>query len=127
MFRFRDLIPDGLENVFVLSWVIALFQVSNTISQESGITAVTIAGMTIGNSKTYIQQGLLEFKEQLTILMIGMLFILLSADVRLQQIIDLGMAGVLTVFMLIFLIRPLSVFIATENSGLDLKQKLLLS
>ena len=37
------------------------------------------------------------------------------------------MAGVLIVFMLIFLIRPLSVFIATENSGLDLKQKLLLS
>ena len=99
MFRFRDLIPDGLENVFILSWVIALFQVSNTISPESGIAAVTIAGMTIGNSKTYIQQDLLEFKEQLTVLMIGMLFILLSADVRLQQIIDLGMAGVLTVFM----------------------------
>ena len=127
MFRFRDLIPDGLENVFILSWVIALFQVSNTISPESGIAAVTIAGMTIGNSKTYIQQDLLEFKEQLTVLMIGMLFILLSADVRLQQIIDLGMAGVLTVFMLIFLIRPLSVFIGTENSGLDLKQKLLLA
>ena len=127
MFRFRDLIPDGLENVFILSWVIALFQVSNTISPESGIAAVTIAGMTIGNSKTYIRQGLLEFKEQLTVLLIGMLFILLSADVRLQQIIDLGMAGVLTVFMLIFLIRPLSVFIGTENSGLELKQKLLLS
>ena len=29
--------------------------------------------------------------------------------------------------MLIFLIRPLSVFIGTENSGLDIKQKLLLS
>ena len=55
MFRFRDLIPDGLENVFILSWVIALFQVSNTISPESGIAAVTIAGMTIGNSKIYIQ------------------------------------------------------------------------
>ena len=29
--------------------------------------------------------------------------------------------------MLIFLIRPLSVFIGTENTGLDIKQKLLLS
>ena len=127
MFRFRDLIPDGLENVFILSWVIALFQVSNTISPESGIAAVTIAGMTIGNSKTYIQQDLLEFKEQLTVLMIGMLFILLSADVRIEQIINLGMPGLITVGMLIFLIRPLSVFIGTENTGLDIKQKLLLS
>ena len=127
MFRFRDLVPDGLENVFILSWVIALFQISNTISPESGIAAVTIAGMTIGNSKTYIQQDLLEFKEQLTVLMIGMLFILLSADVRIEQIIALGIPGLITVAMLIFLIRPLSVFIGTDKSGLALNQKLLLS
>lgn len=127
MFRFRDLVPDGLENVFILSWVIALFQISNTISPESGIAAVTIAGMTIGNSKTYIQQDLLEFKEQLTVLMIGMLFILLSADVRIEQIIELGIPGLITVSMLIFLIRPLSVFIGTDKSGLALNQKLLLS
>ena len=127
MFRFRDLVPDGLENVFILSWVIALFQISNTISPESGIAAVTIAGMTIGNSKTYIQQDLLEFKEQLTVLMIGMLFILLSADVRIEQIIELGIPGLITVAMLIFLIRPLSVFIGTDKSGLALNQKLLLS
>ncbi|MFL2989119.1 MAG: cation:proton antiporter [Candidatus Neomarinimicrobiota bacterium] len=127
MFRFRDLVPDGLENVFILSWVIALFQISNTISPESGIAAVTIAGMTIGNSKTYIQQDLLEFKEQLTVLMIGMLFILLSADVRIEQIIALGIPGLITVAMLIFLIRPLSVFVGTDKSGLDLNQKLLLS
>ena len=127
LFRFRNLIPDGLENVFILSWVIALFQISNTISPESGIAAVTIAGMTIGNSKTYIQQDLLEFKEQLTVLMIGMLFILLSADVRIEQIYGLGFPGLLTVILLIAVIRPVSVFIGTKKSGLDFNQKLLLS
>ena len=127
IFRFRNLIPDGLENVFILSWVIALFQISNTISPESGIAAVTIAGMTIGNSKTYIQQDLLEFKEQLTVLMIGMLFILLSADVRIEQIYGLGFSGLFTVFLLIVVIRPVSVFIGTKKSGLDFNQKLLLS
>ena len=127
IFKFRDLIPDGIENVFILSWVIALFQLSNTISPESGIAAVTIAGMTFGNSKTYIQQDLLEFKEQLTVLMIGMLFILLSADVRIEQIYGLGLPGLLTVFILIFIVRPVSVFIGTKNTGLDNKQKILLS
>ena len=111
LFRFRTLIPNGLENVFILSWVIALFQISNTISPESGIAAVTIAGMTIGNSKTYIQQDLLEFKEQLTVLMIGMLFILLSADVRIEQIYNLGYSGLLAVVLLIMVVRPISVFI----------------
>ena len=127
LFRFRTLIPNGLENVFILSWVIALFQISNTISPESGIAAVTIAGMTIGNSKTYIQQDLLEFKEQLTVLMIGMLFILLSADVRIEQIYNLGYSGLLAVVLLIMVVRPISVFIGTKHSGLDLNQKLLLS
>ncbi len=127
LFRFRTLIPNGLENVFILSWVIALFQISNTISPESGIAAVTIAGMTIGNSKTYIQQDLLEFKEQLTVLMIGMLFILLSADVRIEQIYNLGYSGLLAVVLLIMVVRPISVFIGTKHSGLNLNQKLLLS
>ena len=127
LFRIRKLIPEGLENVFILSWVFALFQLANTASPESGIAAVTIAGMTIGNSKTYIQRELLEFKEQLTVLMIGMLFILLAADVRITDIQLLGLKGVLTVLFLMLVIRPLSVFAATANSDLDTRHKLLLS
>jgi NhaP-type Na+/H+ or K+/H+ antiporter len=127
LFRIRSLVPDGLENVFILSWVFALFQISNAVSPESGIAAVTIAGMTIGNSNTYIHRELLEFKEQLTILMIGMLFILLAADVRISDIQALGMNGIFTVIFLIVVVRPASVFAATIHSNLDLRHKLLLS
>ena len=127
LFRIRRLVPEGLENVFILSWVFALFQISNTVSPESGIAAVTVAGMTIGNSNTYIQRELLEFKEQLTVLMIGMLFILLAADVRITDIQLLGLKGVLTVLFLMIVIRPLSVFSSTVNTDLDTRHKLLLS
>jgi hypothetical protein len=116
-----------LENVFILSWVFALFQLANAASPESGIAAVTVAGMTIGNSNTYIQRELLEFKEQLTVLMIGMLFILLAADVRIADIQMLGLKGILTVLFLMVVIRPLSVFSATIHSDLDTRHKLLLS
>lgn len=127
LFRIRRLVPEGLENVFILSWVFALFQIANAASPESGIAAVTVAGMTIGNSNTYIQRELLEFKEQLTVLMIGMLFILLAADVRITDIQLLGMKGVLTVLFLMVVIRPLSVFASTVNTDLDTRHKLLLS
>ena len=127
LFRIRRLVPEGLENVFILSWVFALFQISNTVSPESGIAAVTVAGMTIGNSNTYIHRELLEFKEQLTVLMIGMLFILLAADVRITDIQLLGLKGVLTVLFLMIVIRPLSVFSSTVNTDLDTRHKLLLS
>ncbi|MBL7013495.1 MAG: sodium:proton antiporter [Candidatus Marinimicrobia bacterium] len=125
--RFRNLVSDGLENVFILSWVFALFQISNTVSPESGIAAVTFAGMVLGNSKTYIHRELLEFKEQLTVLMIGMLFVILAADVRIAEIQSLGMMGFMTVLALMFIIRPVSVFISTSDSSLNLKQKTLIS
>ena len=127
LFRIRRLVPEGLENVFILSWVFALFQIANATSPESGIAAVTVAGMTIGNSNTYIQRELLEFKEQLTVLMIGMLFILLAADVRITDIQLLGLKGVLTILFLMIVIRPLSVFSSTVNTDLDTRHKLLLS
>ena len=123
----RKLVPEGLENVFILSWVFALFQISNSTSPESGIAAVTIAGLVLGNSKTYIHRELLEFKEQLTVLMIGMLFVILAADVRLVEIQALGWGGLLTVFVLMFFIRPLSVFSSTATSSLNAKQKILIS
>ncbi|SVA69568.1 uncharacterized protein METZ01_LOCUS122422, partial [marine metagenome] len=127
LFRIRKLIPEGLENVFILSWVFALFQISNTVSSESGIAAVTIAGMTIGNTKTYIHRELLEFEEQLTVLMIGMLFVILAADVRFTDVQALGWRGLVTVLLLMFLVRPLSVFTSTTRSHLSLNQKLLIS
>lgn len=127
LFRIRALIPEGLENVFILSWVFALFQISNTISAESGIVAVVIAGMTIGNTKTYIHRELLEFEEQLTVLMIGMLFVILAADVKLTEVQALGMRGLITVLLLMFIIRPISVFAATAQSHLSRNQKLLIS
>lgn len=127
LFRIRTLIPEGPENVFILSWVFALFQISNTVSSESGIAAVTIAGMTIGNTKIYIHHELLEFEEQLTVLMIGMLFVILAADVRFTDVQALGWRGLVTVLLLMFLVRPLSVFTSTTRSHLSLNQKLLIS
>lgn len=123
----RKLVPEGLENVFTLSLVFALFHISNVLSEESGIVAVTIAGMVLGNRKSIVLRELMEFKEQLTVMFIGMLFILLAADVRMSAVHSLGMGGVYTVLILMFLIRPLNVFTGTFNSNLTNKQKILLS
>lgn len=127
LLRIRNLVPEGLENVFTLSIVFTLFQVSDLIMSESGIVAVTIAGFVVGNSKTVVRRELLEFKEHLTVLLIGMLFILLAADVRIASVINLGWGGVLVVLFVIFVARPLSIFSSTRTSELDFKSKLFLS
>ena len=127
LLRFRSLVPEGLENVFTLSLVFALFQGANSISPESGIVAVTAAGLVVGNMKTHIHRELREFEEQMTVLLIGMLFILLAADVRLIEVTELGWGGIITVTILVCVLRPLNVYIGTMGSNLNLRQKALLS
>lgn len=127
LFKVRGLIPEGTENVFTLCVVLALFQGSNEIMPESGIAAVTTAGIVMGNFSTYARQELLEFKEGLTVMLIGMLFVLLAADVRISHIIELGWPAVFVVGALIFLVRPLAVFAGTYFSDLEWRERLFMS
>ncbi len=127
LLRLPRLVPEGLENVFTLAMVLALFQVADTLVTESGIVAVTAAGILVGNTKTRALADLREFKEQLTVLFIGLLFVLLAADVRLTELGTMGWAGVTTVLALMLVVRPLNVMVATAGSDLNLREKLFLS
>jgi NhaP-type Na+/H+ or K+/H+ antiporter len=122
----RKVVPEGLENVLTLSLVLVLFQVSNAWMPESGVMAVTAAGMVVGNMKTRVSRELMEFKEQLTVMLIGMLFVLLAADVRLESIRSLGWSGVLTVAVLMFVVRPLNVLAGTLGTKMETRDRLFL-
>lgn len=127
LLRRRDWIPEGLENVFVLSLCLALFQISNSIQHESGIAAVTVAGLVVGNMRSRVQRELVEFKEQLTVLFIGMLFVLLAADVRVDSVLGLGWGALGVVAALVFVVRPLNVLASTWRSELNIRQKAFLA
>jgi NhaP-type Na+/H+ or K+/H+ antiporter len=118
LLRFRHVVPEGLENVFTLSLALVLFQTSDALYHESGIAAVTVAGMVVGNVRTRALDELREFKEQLTVLLIGMLFVLLAADIRIAEVRALGWPGVVTVAVLMFLVRPANVLASTWGSDL---------
>jgi NhaP-type Na+/H+ or K+/H+ antiporter len=121
--RLRRLIPEGLENVFTLSMVLALFHISSVVQEESGIAAVTIAGVVVGNVRGRVLRDLMEFKEQLTLMFIGMLFVLLAADVRFDDIRGLGMPGLVTAAVLMLVVRPLNVLVATSGSHLTWRDR----
>lgn len=118
----KRLVPEGLENIFTLSIVLALYQITDTIMPESGIAAVTLAGLVVRYLGTPVQRDLLEFKEQLTVMLIGMLFVLLAADVRLFEVQSLGWRGLWTVAALIFIVRPLNALVGTWGTGLRWQQ-----
>jgi NhaP-type Na+/H+ or K+/H+ antiporter len=116
--RYRHLVPEGLENVFSLSLALLVFQASNTLMPESGIVAVVVAGLVVGNVDTHALDELRGFKEQLTVLLIGMLFVLLAADIRLSEVEALGRPGVVVVALLMLVVRPANVLAGTYRSDL---------
>jgi NhaP-type Na+/H+ or K+/H+ antiporter len=125
--RFRKVVPEGLESVFTLSMILAIYHVSDAYMEESGIMAVTVAGLVVGNMRTRVHRDLAEFKEQLTVMFIGMLFVLLAADVRVESVRSLGRPGLLTVASLMFLVRPVNIAISTRSSELSLREKFFLA
>ena len=117
-------VPDYLQEAAALTFVVSVFLVSNYIQEESGLLAATIMGIVFTNQKHVPIKKIKDFKENLTILMIPILFILLSARLSLSDIELISYSGILFLVVLLFLIRPLSVFISTINSKLKIKEKL---
>lgn len=127
LLRSERIVPEGYENVFTLAMVLALFEVSNAILPESGIMAAAVAGLVVGNMRTRVQAELKEFKEQLTVLLVGLLFVLLAADVRVAEVVSLGWPAALTVVALMLLVRPADVAASTIGSDLTVNDRLFLS
>ena len=124
----RDWIPHYLLTIFSLAFVLFLFIASSLIVHDSGLLTVVVAGMVLGNIEVKHINEIYYFKESLAILLISVLFILLSANIDISDLQLLQDWRPLTLFALvIFLVRPLSVFISTMQSTLTTKEKLFIS
>jgi NhaP-type Na+/H+ or K+/H+ antiporter len=119
----RNVVSDGLENVFTLALVWTMFKASDALVHESGIAAVIVAGLVVGNARLRLRRRLLDFKNQLTVLLIGILFVLLAADVRLADVAALGVRGVLVVAALVLVVRPLAIGLLTIGTSLSWRQR----
>jgi NhaP-type Na+/H+ or K+/H+ antiporter len=124
LLRIRQLVPQGHENIFVLAAVLLVFVLADELATHSGILAVTIAGVTVGNMRTLVDRDLREFKDQLTVLLIGLLFVMLAADVRLEELAALGWPGIGVVGALVFVVRPLVVGLTTAGSDLTVRERM---
>jgi len=120
-------IPDFLHGTVTLMLVVTVFMLTNLFHHESGLFAVIVMGMIIGNQRKVEVQHIVSFKENLGILIISTLFIILSARLDLKDLNILNWKFFLFMTFLIFIARPISVFISTLGSGLKFNEKLFIS
>ena len=113
----------GLENIVTLALVVLLFHLSEHVVPPSGLLAVTVAGLVVGNVKSPVAEDLREFKDQLTVLLIGTVFVLLAADIDLSEMASLGWAALGVLLTLILIVRPLGVWLATWRTALTTRER----
>ncbi|HAV67306.1 MAG TPA: sodium:proton antiporter, partial [Alcanivorax sp.] len=123
----RHLVPEYLRSFLVLSSVIGSFVLSNSISEESGLVTVTVAGIVMANRKGVRTDDILHFKENLSVMLISVLFIVLAARLEMEQLLSLGATALLVLAIIQLVARPLSVWVATLGSSLDWREKALLA
>ncbi|MEM6298733.1 MAG: sodium:proton antiporter [Bacteroidota bacterium] len=130
----KNLIPPYLRNVVILALVIAAFAISDTLHVESGLLAVTLMGIILNNMKTPHLHEMEEFYQEVVIVLISFLFVLLSSRIEMGDIKMIfentlwGIPRSLILFALVvFVLRPLVVFMSTYKSNVSFREKLFLS
>lgn len=118
--------PDFLQNPLVLMVVILIFSISNQLQAESGLLGVTIMGIGLANQRFVAVKHIIQFKENLRVLLISGLFILLAARLEITQIDNLDRQSFFFLATLIVLARPISVLISSIGSKLNWRERLFL-
>lgn len=127
LLKINDLIPEEMRNLMVLTMVLVVFAISNWVQPETGILSVTVAGFVLGILSPRGLKEIESFKGQLTTLMVSILFILLAARLNLIAIWNLQIPGLLVLLIVLFIIRPINVFVSGIKSQLSLREKIFVS
>ncbi len=118
---------DGLYSVLM----IAMMMFTYAICQElggNGFMAVYLAGIVVGNSRFSRRQGVIKFYSSVTWLMQIVMFLLLGLLCYPTRIAPIAGVGLLVAAFLIFVARPVAVFVSTVFfRNLTVKDKLMLS
>lgn len=121
----KSFIPHYLLNVASLSTVLLVFVMSDVFAHESGLLAVVVMGMVMGNTDLPNIKELLHFKESLSILLISILFILLAANINMSDLeLIFNWKTAILFAIIVFVIRPLGVFLSSIMSNLKFNEKL---
>ncbi|WP_164669317.1 cation:proton antiporter [Virgibacillus doumboii] len=126
----KGLFPEFLKSPIVLSFVLLCFTVSEVIMHETGMLAVTVMGLTMARTKNYISAigNVSHFVENISVMLTSTVFVLLTASLTRETIMEIFTLPILGyVLIMLFLIRPLSIWISTIGTELKPAEKTLIS
>ncbi len=123
----RHLVPEYLKLPITLALVIGVFVGANAVQNEAGLLAVTVMGIVMGNMHLPNIEEMRRFKEYITILLVSLIFIVLTANLNPRILSHLRWDGALLILVIMVVARPLAVWVATFGAGMPKRERLLLA
>ena len=117
----------GIELQVTLGFIFLVYGICEYILPESGLPASVAAGFIVGKREIIDKERLDNLIGELAQLSITVLFPLLASDVSWGELSPLGWGGIICVLMLMIIVRPISISLATMGGELDVKQRVFLS
>jgi potassium/hydrogen antiporter len=117
---------EGLYIVMMVANILLIFSISSLLA-GNGFLSVYIAGIVIGNSRIVHKRSLMKFHDGLAWLMQITMFLALGLLVFPSMLVPVTANGLLIAGFLIFIARPVAVFITLAFSKLNIKEKTFVS
>lgn len=122
----HGLFPEYLKSPLILSFVLICFTLAEVVMHETGMLAVTVLGLTLGQTKKYVSSigNVSHVVENISVILTSTVFILLTASLTRETIAEVFTWPIIIfVLAMLFIVRPLSIWIATIKTELTLQEK----
>ncbi|WP_052461900.1 cation:proton antiporter [Sporosarcina koreensis] len=120
----KGAVPEFLKAPVLFAVVLFAFVVSDEIMHETGLLAVTAMGIVMANMHLTSIHDIRQFKENISVLLISGIFVMLTASLDPHVLIEIADWHIIFyVLAMLFIVRPLSIWISTIGTDLSYRER----
>jgi NhaP-type Na+/H+ or K+/H+ antiporter/K+/H+ antiporter YhaU regulatory subunit KhtT len=111
----------------VLVGALVTYGGAEQLAPEAGIAAVATAGVLLGNADLPYEDEIEAFKGDITLVVLSFVFISLASLLSFEDLLSLGIGGLVVVAVVILVVRPLGVLLSTVGDRITTRERLFMS
>lgn len=115
--------PSRVARIMAIAGAAAIYTAIESVVPETGLAAVVVAGLLLGNAEFPHREQVHEFKGDITMIVIATVYLLLAATLDPSDLVELSWRGPAAVLLMMVLVRPAGVFLSTLRSALSWRER----
>jgi NhaP-type Na+/H+ or K+/H+ antiporter len=119
----RGWVPEYMKVPVLFGVLLAVYAATDGVLHESGLLAVTVMGVYIGNAHLPSLDELKRFKEHITVILVSGVFILLAASLKFETLAQLDWRAAVFVGAIVLLVRPVTILVSLIGTELNWREK----